>query len=148
MFVDGHPYVSGAESRFNDRYAVVSALGAAGYAAESGGVSAFPDGAKWGGHAENNPAKSVRTGCSRRRERGGTKWDHACTGRIVLPDRKTRDEPYGQTGAGSSAEGAGCDPRATDVLNDLLADFYKSVGKGSADIGLGLWRLGRAARAT
>ncbi len=36
VFVDGSPYSSGAESRLNDRYAVVSALGAAGYAPESG----------------------------------------------------------------------------------------------------------------
>lgn len=36
VFVDGNPYASGAESRLNDRYAVVSALGAAGYMPESG----------------------------------------------------------------------------------------------------------------
>lgn len=36
VFVDGSPYSSGAESRLNDRYAVVSALGAAGYVPESG----------------------------------------------------------------------------------------------------------------
>src|SRR5687768_945508 len=31
VFVDGSPYSSGAESRLNDRYALISALGAAGY---------------------------------------------------------------------------------------------------------------------
>jgi hypothetical protein len=36
VFIDGNPYSSGAESRLNDRYAVVSALGAAGYVPESG----------------------------------------------------------------------------------------------------------------
>ena len=36
VFVDGSPYSSSAESRLNDRYAVVSALGAAGYVPESG----------------------------------------------------------------------------------------------------------------
>ncbi|SFN76672.1 hypothetical protein [Nitrosospira briensis] len=36
VFVDGSPYSSGAETRLNDRYALVSALGAAGYAPESG----------------------------------------------------------------------------------------------------------------
>ena len=36
VFVDGSPYSSGGESRLNDRYAVVSALGAAGYVPESG----------------------------------------------------------------------------------------------------------------
>lgn len=35
VFVDGNPYASGAESRLKDRYAVVSALGAAGYMPES-----------------------------------------------------------------------------------------------------------------
>jgi hypothetical protein len=36
VFMDGSPYSSGAENRLNDRYAVVSALGAAGYRPESG----------------------------------------------------------------------------------------------------------------
>src|SRR5687768_16847745 len=36
VFVDGSPYSSGAETRLNDRYALVSALGAAGYTPESG----------------------------------------------------------------------------------------------------------------
>jgi hypothetical protein len=36
VFVDGSPYSSGAETRLNDRYAVISALGAAGYTPESG----------------------------------------------------------------------------------------------------------------
>lgn len=36
VFVDGSPYASGAESRLRDRYALVSALGAAGYLPESG----------------------------------------------------------------------------------------------------------------
>src|SRR4051794_4659195 len=36
VFVDGSPYVNGGESRLNDRYAVVSALGAADYVPESG----------------------------------------------------------------------------------------------------------------
>jgi hypothetical protein len=36
VFVDGSPYVNGVESRLRDRYAMVSALGAAGYVPESG----------------------------------------------------------------------------------------------------------------
>lgn len=36
VFVDGSPYVNGVESRLKDRYAMVSALGAAGYVPESG----------------------------------------------------------------------------------------------------------------
>ena len=36
VFVDGGPYANGVESRLKDRYAVVSALGAAGYIPESG----------------------------------------------------------------------------------------------------------------
>ncbi len=36
VFVDGSPYANGVESRLKDRYAVVSALGAAGYMPESG----------------------------------------------------------------------------------------------------------------
>lgn len=36
VFVDGSPYASGVESRLRDRYALVSALGAAGYLPESG----------------------------------------------------------------------------------------------------------------
>lgn len=36
VFVDGSPYASGIESRLRDRYALVSALGAAGYQPESG----------------------------------------------------------------------------------------------------------------
>jgi hypothetical protein len=36
VFVDGSPYVNGVESRLKDRYAMISALGAAGYVPESG----------------------------------------------------------------------------------------------------------------
>lgn len=36
IFVDGSPYANGVESRLKDRYALVSALGAAGYMPESG----------------------------------------------------------------------------------------------------------------
>ncbi len=36
VFVDGNPYANGVESRLKDRYAVVSALGVAGYLPESG----------------------------------------------------------------------------------------------------------------
>ena len=36
VFVDGSPYANGVEFRLKDRYAVVSALGAAGYVPESG----------------------------------------------------------------------------------------------------------------
>ena len=36
IFVDGSPYVNGVESRLKDRYATISALGAAGYVPESG----------------------------------------------------------------------------------------------------------------
>ncbi|MDP9131979.1 MAG: hypothetical protein M3M98_02450, partial [Nitrospirota bacterium] len=36
VFVDGSPYANGVESRLKDRYAVVSALGVAGYMPESG----------------------------------------------------------------------------------------------------------------
>lgn len=36
VFVDGNPYASGVEARLRDRYAVVSALGTAGYLPESG----------------------------------------------------------------------------------------------------------------
>ena len=36
VFVDGSPYASGVESRLRDRYALVSALGAAGYLPEAG----------------------------------------------------------------------------------------------------------------
>jgi hypothetical protein len=36
VFVDGSPYSSGTEARLNDRYAVVSAFGAADYVPESG----------------------------------------------------------------------------------------------------------------
>src|SRR5688500_6125395 len=36
VFMDGSPYSSGTETRLNDRYAVISALGAAGYVPESG----------------------------------------------------------------------------------------------------------------
>lgn len=36
VFVDASPYVNGIESRLKDRYATISALGAAGYVPESG----------------------------------------------------------------------------------------------------------------
>ena len=36
VFMDGSPYANGVESRLKDRYAVVSALGVAGYLPESG----------------------------------------------------------------------------------------------------------------
>ena len=51
VFVDGSPYVNGGESRLKDRYAVVSALGAAGYVPESGEYLRF---FKW-----DRPAKAI-----------------------------------------------------------------------------------------
>ena len=90
VFVDGSPYVNGAESRLNDRYAVVSALGAAGYVAESGEYIRF---FKWrrnqAGKQENNPEKDARTETAAGDGSGGGRNRDAYTCRIVFPDRKT-----------------------------------------------------------
>ena len=85
VFVDGSPYVNGVESRLKDRYAMVSALGAAGYVPESGEfIRIF----RW------NREKAAEAGAE------GTSGAESPAMLIpvefFIPKAKLRDEEYGK----------------------------------------------------
>jgi hypothetical protein len=77
VFVDGSPYVNGVESRLRDRYAMVSALGAAGYVPESGEhIRIF----RW------DQAKALETDAS----------SLLIPVELFIPKAKLRDQEYGK----------------------------------------------------
>src|SRR5687768_12783318 len=83
VFVDGSPYSSGAESRLNDRYALISALGAAGYVPESGDhIHVF----RW--DREEERKKTAR----QQRDESSV----LVPVELFHPKAKIRDEPYGK----------------------------------------------------
>ncbi|MDN5752228.1 MAG: hypothetical protein L0H15_02970 [Nitrosospira sp.] len=63
VFVDGSPYSSGAESRLNDRYALLSALGVAGYVPESGDYIRF---FKWNREIGKECNREIDEKCNRK----------------------------------------------------------------------------------
>lgn len=84
VFVDGNPYSSGAESRLNDRYALISALGAAGYVPDSGDhIHVF----KWNREEE----KKKMLGRVQAEESS-----LLIPVELFHPKAKIRDEPYGK----------------------------------------------------
>ena len=89
VFVDGSPYVNGAESRLNDRYAVVSALGAAGYEPSPANISAFSNGAEIRQAHRKTIRKMCRDETAAGNGSGRGRNRDAYTCRIVFPARKT-----------------------------------------------------------
>ena len=95
VFVDGSPYVNGGESRLKDRYAVVSALGAAGYVPESGEYLRF---FKWDrfppkgyhGNSDNNKGTAVTPLAA------GASGEIAALvpAELFIPKAKFRGQPY------------------------------------------------------
>ncbi|MGH8685619.1 MAG: hypothetical protein ACREUM_09755, partial [Nitrosospira sp.] len=81
VFVDGSPYVNGVESRLRDRYAMVSALGAAGYVPESGEyIRVF----KW--DQEKEPESDTETDAS----------SLLIPVELFIPKAKLRNKEYGK----------------------------------------------------
>ncbi|MDE2365772.1 MAG: hypothetical protein KGM95_02435, partial [Betaproteobacteria bacterium] len=85
VFVDGSPYVNGGESRLNDRYAVVSALGAAGYVPESGEYIRF---FTW------NRGGDKKTGLGPEKETGPDEIEILIPAELYIPGPKFRDQPH------------------------------------------------------
>ena len=149
VFVDGSPYVNSAESRLNDRYAVVSALGAAGYVAESGEYIRF---FKWrrnhAGKQENNPEKDARTELQPATGAGVDEIETLIPAELYFPTAKLRDKPYGKPVLVLWLKEQDASPGPLMFLNDLLAYFKKSAGKASPDISLAYDVLGPRSSAT
>ena len=149
VFVDGSPYVNGAESRLNDRYAVVSALGAAGYIPESGEYIRF---FKWhrnqAGNLGNHPIKNTRTGPQRGTRAEVDEMEMLIPAELYFPTAKLRDKPYGKPVLILWLKEQDASPEPLMFLNDLLTYFKKSTSKASSDISVAYDVLGPRSSAT
>ncbi|HET7061155.1 MAG TPA: hypothetical protein VFI43_03145 [Nitrosospira sp.] len=145
VFVDGSPYVNGAESRLNDRYAVVSALGAAGYLPESGEYIRF---FKWRrterGKQENDQEKKTGT----RSATPAEEIETLVPAEFYLPKAELRHQPYGKPVLVLWLKEQDANANPLLFLNDLLAYFRKGTSKASPGISLAYDVVGPHSSAT
>ena len=122
VFVDGSPYVNGGESRLKDRYAVVSALGAAGYFPESGEYLRF---FKWD-RFSNKEAKPAT---------GASEIDMLIPAELFFPKAKFRGQPHARPVLilWLKEQDAGTQPLA--FLNDLLTFLGNAFRSRQPEIG-------------
>ena len=117
VFVDGSPYVNGTESRLNDRYAVVSALGAAGYVPESSEYLRF---FKWNrsqGNKGNKERKERNAGWRTGKDTGAEtgELETLIPAELYFPNSELSDRPYGKPVLVPVAQRAGCRPGSAHV---------------------------------
>ena len=128
VLVDGSPYVNGGESRLKDRYAVVSALGAAGYVPESGEYLRF---FKWdrsrqsGSHGNSNNNK----GAAATPQAAGESGEIAALvpAELFIPKAKFRGQSYAKPVLilWLKEQDAGSQPLT--FLNDLVAHLSNAL---------------------
>ncbi|MEO6562817.1 MAG: hypothetical protein ABIN99_07185 [Nitrosospira sp.] len=117
VFVDGSPYVNGGESRLNDRYAVISALGAAGYVPESGEHIRF---FRW------KPEKGKKPAAQKKEKKAALSPQTDGSSIVIpvelfIPKAKIRDEPYGKYVLVLWLKDQDSGPAPLAFLNNLLA---------------------------
>ena len=124
VFVDGSPYVNGGESRLKDRYAVVSALGAAGYVPESGEYLRF---FKWDRFTDKDKEAKPATGAS--------EIDMLIPAELFFPKAKFRGQPHARPVLilWLKEQDAGTQPLA--FLNDLLTFLGNAFRSRQPEIG-------------
>ena len=122
VFVDGSPYSSGAESRLNDRYAVVSALGAAGYVPESGEYIRFFE---W-------TRQNVTTG----------KTGLAVPVELFIPKLKMQNEQNRPRVLVLWLKDQDFSQAPLQSLNELLAEFSNALKTGAPHVSLAFSVLG------
>jgi hypothetical protein len=127
VFVDGNPYVNGGESRLRDRYAVVSALGAAGYVPESGEYLRF---FKWNRFRNNDNYKKEKP----EPEAGIGEMGMLVPAELFLPKAKLHGQPHGKPVLILWLKEQDSSPRPLTFLNDLLASLDKTFDKHQSKI--------------
>ncbi|SFN76698.1 hypothetical protein [Nitrosospira briensis] len=121
VFVDGSPYSSGAESRLNDRYALISALGAAGYVPESGDhIHVF----RW--DREEERKKTAR----QQRDESSV----LVPVELFHPKAKIRDEPYGKQVLVLWLKAQDFSEKPLQSLNALLEELNRAFIKTPPEI--------------
>lgn len=122
VFVDGSPYSSGAESRLNDRYALISALGAAGYVPESGDhIRVF----RWDREEEKKTtARHAQTNES----------SIIIPAELFHPKAKIRDETYGKQVLVLWLKGEDFSEKPLGSLNALLEALNGAFSKNPPEI--------------
>lgn len=125
VFVDGSPYVNGGESRLKDRYAVVSALGAAGYVPESGEYLRF---FKWNPFSDRD--KEAMAGP----EAGIGDIDVLVPVELFLPKAKFHGQRHAKPVLilWLKEQDAGAHPLT--FLDDLLASLHKTFVRHKAKV--------------
>ena len=91
--MDGSPYVNGGESRLNDRYAVVSALGAADYVPESGEYIRFFEWNRNGGNKQENKRENKTTPEPEKGQEDRMKSKHSYRRSCIFPTRNSAIGP-------------------------------------------------------
>ncbi len=139
VFVDGSPYVNGGESRLKDRYAVVSALGAADYVPESGEYLRF---FKWnrGGDKKTRGAPEKGT--------GPDKIETLIPAELYIPGAKFREQPHENHVLVLWLREQDASPEPLMFLGDLLASVEKAFDKHESKIILTYDVLGPRSSAT
>ena len=133
VFVDGSPYVNGGESRLKDRYAVVSALGAAGYVPESGEYLRF---FKWDrsrqrdshGNSDNNKGTAVTPLAA------GESGEIAALvpAELFIPKAKFRGQPYAKPVLILWLKEQDAGERPLTFLDDLVAHLSNALRPASS----------------
>lgn len=122
VFVDGSPYSSGAESRLNDRYALISALGAAGYVPESGDhIHVF----RWDREEERKKAG---------RRAQADEASILIPVELFYPKAKIRDEPYGKQVLVLWLKNEDFSEKPLASLNTLLEELNRAFSKNPPEI--------------
>ncbi len=121
VFVDGSPYSSGAESRLNDRYALISALGAAGYVPESGDhIHVF----RWDREEERKKAARGQTDES----------SILVPVELFHPKAKIRDKPHGKQVLVLWLKDQDFSEKPLGSLNALLEELNRAFSKNPPEI--------------
>jgi hypothetical protein len=147
VFVDGSPYVNGAESRLNDRYALVSALGAADYVPESGEYLRF---FKWNRPQENKENKKRKTGLRSGKDTASEagEIETLIPAELYFPNAQLRDQPYGKHVLVLWIREQDAAPDPLMFLDDLLSSLKNALGRHESKIALTYDVLGPRSSAT
>jgi hypothetical protein len=144
VFVDGSPYVNGAESRLNDRYALVSALGAADYVPESGEYLRF---FKWNRQQENEKREAgSRSGKDTGPETGES--EILIPAELYFPSPELRERSYGKPVLVLWLREQDAAPDPLMFLDDLLSSLKNVLGRHESKIALTYDVLGPRSSAT
>ena len=147
IFVDGSPYVNGTESRLNDRYAVVSALGAADYVPESGEYLRF---FKWDRQKETREKQERKTETRSGKDTGAEtgELETLIPAELYFPNSELSDRPYGKPVLVLWLREQDAAPDPLMFLDDLLSSLKNALDRRGSKIALTYDVLGPRSSAT